>query len=211
MPPADPSAPADATSPAASTPSPEAVERVREMAVAKYGFVPNQIKVLSAHSPAAARTYIATMNLAEQGLLKPHEREAVILAVSRYNDGHYCARTHAFLGLRAGLSDEAVQAIHRGGLPADERLRHLVQATRLLLDKRGMLDDEELGRLTDQGLRRTDLYEINMLIGLKIFSNYVNHVAQTEVDEVVTEDPEIRSMWSVLGTMDPDEMAPADG
>jgi len=176
-------------------------ERVREMAREKYGFIPNQIKVLNPYSPAAAETYIATMNQIEHGELGPDEREAVILTISRYNDCHYCARTHAFLGKNAGLPKQAIEAIHRGGLPDDDRLRALVQATRLLLDKRGWLDPEEIEDLQSKSIGRMELYEINVLIGLKIFSNYVNHVAQTPVDEVVTEDADIQEMWPVLGQM----------
>jgi len=176
-------------------------ERVREMAREKYPFIPNQIRVLNKHSPAAAETYIATMNAIEDGQLEPHEREAVILAISRYNDCHYCARTHAFLGSEAGLSKEAIEAIHRGGLPEEPRLRALVQATRLLLDKRGWLDREEVDELTHRSIGRTELYEINVLIGLKIFSNYVNHVARTEVDEPIQQAPNIQEMWPVIGDM----------
>jgi AhpD family alkylhydroperoxidase len=192
-----------APSPTDTTAPNPAVEEVRDLAKDFYGgFVPNQIKVLNEHSPAAARMYIATMDLVEQGELSDREREVVILAISRYNDCHYCTRTHAFLGREAGLSQETIEAVHRGGLPADVRLRALVQATRRLLDKRGWLDEEDLESLETEGIRRTELYEINTLIGLKIFSNYVNHIAQTEVDDVVTEHPDIQEMWPVLGTMD---------
>lgn len=171
------------------------------MAREKYPFIPNQIRVLNEHSPAAAETYIATMNAIEDGELAPHEREAVILAISRYNDCHYCARTHAFLGSEAGLSNDAIEAIHRGGLPEEPRLRALVQATRILLDKRGWLDREDIETLDRRSVSRTDLYEINVLIGLKIFSNYVNHVARTEVDEPITQAPNIQEMWPVVGKM----------
>ncbi len=183
--------------------STDAVEDVRDMAKDFYGgFVPNQIKVLNEHSPAAARMYITTMDLVEQGELDDHEREAVILTVSRYNDCHYCTRTHAFLGREAGLSQDAIEAIHRGGLPDDSRLRALVQATRRLLDKHGWLDEDDLSSMQWGGVDKTELYEINTLIGLKIFSNYVNHIAQTEVDDLVTDHPEIQEMWPVLGKMD---------
>jgi len=193
--------------PAASSASPtdaaSAAEQVRTLARDFYGgFVPNQIKVLNEHSPAAARMYIATMDLVEQGELSDREREVVILAISRYNDCHYCTRTHAFLGREAGLSQETIEAVHRGGLPADARLRALVQATRRLLDKRGWLDAEDLEGLEAGGIGRTELYEINTLIGLKTFSNYVNHIAQTEVDDLVRENPDIQDMWPVLGKMD---------
>ncbi|WP_022835963.1 carboxymuconolactone decarboxylase family protein [Salisaeta longa] len=177
-------------------------EAVREYAREKYGgFVPNQIKVLNAYSPSAARTYTATMDLMNHGRLAGPEREAVILTISRYNDCHYCARTHAKLGRDAGLSKAAIEAIHRGGLPEEPRLRTIVRATRLILDKRGWLSDEEMQQLDDEGIGRMELFEINALIGLKIFSNYVNHIAQTEVDDIVMQDPEIQEMWPVLKDM----------
>jgi hypothetical protein len=38
-----------------SDPTSISQDRVRDLAVEKYGFVPEQIKVLNAHSPAAAK------------------------------------------------------------------------------------------------------------------------------------------------------------
>jgi uncharacterized peroxidase-related enzyme len=177
-------------------------ELVREYAIGKYGFVPNQIKVLNKHSPAAAQAYMTVMDATETSVLTAAEREVVILAVSRYNDCHYCTRTHAFLGLAAGLDEETVTAIHKGGLPENERYRVLVHAARLILDKQGWLDEEERAKLEEQGLGKAELYEINALIGAKIFSNYVNHIAQTDIDSVVTDDEDIKSIWPVLGKMD---------
>lgn len=183
--------------------SADAAEQVRDMAKAFYGgFVPNQITVLNEHSPAAARAYITMSELAEQGELPDPEREAVILTISRYNDCHYCTRTHAFLGREAGLDQEAIESIHRGGLPSDERLRVLVQATRRLLDKDGWLDEDDLSEFEEAGVGRTELYEINTLIALKTFSNYVNHIADTDLDDVVTDHPDIQEMWPVIGEMD---------
>ena len=48
------------------------------------------------------------------------------------------------MAVSSGLPQEEAETINSGGLPSDDRLRVLVQATRLLLDKRGWLDDEDL-------------------------------------------------------------------
>lgn len=181
----------------------EQQDAVLDLATEKYGFVPNQIKVLNAHSPAAARTYIHVMNRVDQDCeLAQPEKEAVVLAVSRYNDCHYCTRTHAKLGADAGLPKQTIEAIHRGGLPDDPRYRALVRATRLMMDKRGLLNAEDLKSLDQDGISKTDLFEINAIIGAKIFSNYVNHVAQTDVDDLVRQDESIQEMWPVIGKMD---------
>lgn len=169
------------------TPSQEEFDRSVEMAQAYYGLVPNIIKVVNKHNPAVAQIYIAAMELMEDGDLADDEREAVILAISRYNDCHYCARTHAALGYAAGLSKEDIEAINQGKLPASERLQAVVKATRLILDKQGWLDADDLEQLEARGLTRMHLYEINALISLKTLSNYINHVAQTKVDEGLDE------------------------
>lgn len=169
------------------TPSQEEFDRSIEMAQAYYGLVPNIIKVVNKHNPAVAQIYIAAMELMEDGDLADDEREAVILAISRYNDCHYCARTHAALGYAAGLSKEDIEAINQGRLPASKRLQAVVKATRLILDKQGWLDAEDLEQLEARGLTRMHLYEINALISLKTLSNYINHVAQTKVDEGLDE------------------------
>jgi uncharacterized peroxidase-related enzyme len=164
-----------------STPS-SASQDVQETAHEAFGFVPNLVKEISEHNPAAAKLYLATTDLLQQGRLTDTEREVVFLAVSRYNDCHYCTSVHGKMAVTSGLSHATVEAINTGGLPDDGRLRALVQATRLLLDKRGWLDDEDLESLEKNGVDRAELFEINAIIGVKTFSNYVNHVAQTEID-----------------------------
>jgi len=162
--------------------APSTTQEVQEAARETMGFLPNLIEELSEHNPAAARLYLATTDLIEDGHLTDSEREVVFLAVSRYNDCHYCTSIHGKKAIAAGLARETVDTINSGGLPSDDRLRVLVQATRLLLDKRGWLDDEDLDGLQAKGVGRAELFEINAIIGIKTFSNYVNHVAQTEVD-----------------------------
>ena len=162
--------------------SSSAAQEVSTSARESFGFLPNLIDELNEHNPAAARLYLATSDLLEDGDLTDREREGVLLTVSRYNDCHYCTEMHGTRAVSAGLSRETVEALNSGGLPSDDRLRVLVQATRLMLDKRGWLDDEDLESLRSKGVEQTELFEINALIGLKTFSNFVNHVAQTEID-----------------------------
>ena len=157
-------------------------QAVQNAAKDALGFVPNLVKELSEHNPAAAQLYLNTTGLIEQGTLSDTEREVVFLTVSRYNDCHYCSSVHGKMAISSGLSRDTVETINSGGLPSNDRLRVLVQATRLMLDKRGWLDDEDLESLDTKGVTRAELFEINAIIGVKTFSNYVNHVAQTEVD-----------------------------
>ncbi|QXD14281.1 carboxymuconolactone decarboxylase family protein [Rhodocaloribacter litoris] len=148
----------------------------------KYGFVPNLYREMAAHSPAVAEVYLQANEAADGISLTPQETQAVILAVSAYNDCHYCTKAHRTVGKMVGLPEDEIDAILGGDLPRDERLRSLVHATRLTLDKRGWLSDEDLEALASRGISRGQVYEIVALIGIKTISNYVNHIAHTEVD-----------------------------
>ena len=69
-----------------------------------------------------------------------------------------------------------------GGLPENDRYRTLVQASRRILGKRGWLSDADQEELSGLGLGRDVLYEIVGLVGVKTISNYVNHIAHTDID-----------------------------
>lgn len=159
-------------------------EQVHEKAQDALGFVPNLVKEITKENPAVGDVYLTGNGLLQEGgVLSPAEQQTVILAISSYNDCHYCTKAHAVAGQQAGLDASTVETINEGGLPDDERLRSLVRATRRILGKRGWLSDEDEAEFSDLDLDRPELYEIIALIGLKTISNYVNHIAETEVDE----------------------------
>ncbi|MFB6249102.1 MAG: carboxymuconolactone decarboxylase family protein [Salinibacter sp.] len=159
-------------------------EQVHDEAEEAFGFVPNLIPEMTAENPAVADAYLKAQGLIEEhGVLSDAEQQAVLLAISRYNDCHYCTDAHAAAGQQAGLDAETVEALNAGGLPDDERLRRLVRATRRILGKRGWLSDADEAEFDDLGLGRPALYEIIGLVGVKTMSNYINHIAGTEVDE----------------------------
>jgi AhpD family alkylhydroperoxidase len=159
-------------------------QQVYEKAEETIGLVPNYITEVTDENPAVADAYLTAYGIVEEGgALSPAEQQAVILAISSYNDCHYCTKAHAAAGQQAGLDAETVETINEGGLPNDGRLKSLVRATRRILGKRGWLSDADESEFDDLGLGRPELYEIVALTGIKTISNYVNHIAGTEVDE----------------------------
>ena len=158
-------------------------QQVHEKAEQALGFVPNLVKEIASENPATADAYLTATGIVEEGgVLSGAEQQAVVLAVSSHNDCHYCTKAHAVAGQQAGLDAETVETINEGGLPSDDRLKSLVLATRRILGKRGWLSDADEAEFADLGLERAELYEIIALTGIKTISNYVNHIAGTEVD-----------------------------
>lgn len=156
-------------------------QEIRDAVAEKWGFVPNLVEQLVV-SPETARLYLEGSEIIAGGLLNEEEQNAVKLAVSAANSCGYCRSAHRALGRRAGTSTDDLQRIDGGDLPSDERLAPLVRATRLVMDKRGWLDEADLKALEAEGVDRRRLYEIISIVALKTVSNYVNHIAHTAVD-----------------------------
>jgi alkylhydroperoxidase family enzyme len=133
-------------------------------------------------SAAAGAVYVAADEVLMEGLLAPTEQQAVLLALAEHHNSRYDAVVHARLALDAGLAPSAVDRLLAGQLPQDDRLRALVEATRLTCDERGWLDADALERLRERGVSRGELYELFALHGIKTFSSFVNHIADPEID-----------------------------
>ena len=147
----------------------------------RYGFRPNLMKEMVA-SPAAARAYVAGQEAMADAALSPAQAQAVQLAVAVHNGCHYCSAAHVFVGGSVGVSEEDLAAIEDGGVPEDPEIAPVVKATRRVLEQRGWLDEDDLAQLAADGIDREKLFEVVAFVALKTLSNYVNHVAGTEVD-----------------------------
>lgn len=156
-------------------------EEIFEVIKQKFGFVPNLFRKLSI-SPAVSMVYLKGYEAMEGASLDNREIQAVNLAVSTENGCEYCKAAHTAVGKMAGISPEDLELIKEGKAPRDEGLNALVTTARIIVRKRGRLTDEELSTIESMGVGRGRVYEIIALIGLKTISNYVNHIAKTEID-----------------------------
>ena len=142
----------------------------------RQGRVPNMLRVLG-HSPAALAGYLQLSGQLAGGVLSAGERERVALAVSQANGCDYCLRAHAWLARREGLS-EAEQARARRG-EADDPLACLARA---LVEGHGRVSEEVLARAREAGLGEAGLVEVVAQVACLTLSNYLNTLAQTEID-----------------------------
>ncbi len=154
----------------------------------KYGFVPNLIQEMSASIPTA-QTYLQGQDALAKGALTPTEQQAVQLTVSSVNECHYCQAAHSSISSMTGISAEDIAAIRGGKTPSNSALTAVVEATRLLMTKRGWLSANEVQHLEAKGITKPKLYETIAYIGLKTITNYINHLAQTPVDVQFAKQP----------------------
>ena len=155
----------------------------------KFGMVPNLARTL-ANSPAALQGYLAFGEALEGGVLGAKLREQIALTVSEANGCGYCVAAHCAIGKSVGLSDSELTDARQSTSP-ESKVDAVLQFARSLVENRGHVTDEDLDRVRRAGYGDGEIAEIVAVVAWKIFSNYFNHVAGTDVDfpavsEVVT-------------------------
>jgi len=146
----------------------------------KLGFAPNIMRTM-ANSPAVLQGYLEFSNTLSKGNLSPKFREQVALAVSEINDCQYCLAAHSAIGRSVGLSEEAIGDSRRGESP-DTKEATALAFTRNVVENRGWVSDEDIAKLRKVAFSQGDIVELMANISLTLFTNYFNHVAETEVD-----------------------------
>lgn len=146
----------------------------------KLGVVPNLIATL-AHSPTALHGYLGFSDAASKGRLSAAQREIVALAVAQANGCAYCLAAHTYIGKGAGLDAKQIAAARQasGGEPQDAALASFAKT---VVNKRGLVDDQDVAALKSAGWDDAVVIEVVALVALNTLTNYINHVADTEVD-----------------------------
>lgn len=147
---------------------------------AKIGMTPNLMRGL-AHSPAALKAYLDFSGALAGGLLDPKLREQIALTVGAANGCEYCVSAHTAIGRKAGLSSDELAAA-RNGSSNDPGSNTALKFARSVVNSRGNVDNGEIDELKAAGYTDGEIVEIVANVGLNIFTNYFNHVAQTEID-----------------------------
>lgn len=146
----------------------------------KLGIVPNLMRTL-AHSPAALDAYLQFSGALAKGVLDVKSREAIALAVSQANKCEYCVSAHTFIGSKSGIKDSEILE-NRKGLAADPKTNAILKFSILVVKSRGVVNDDEVDALRTAGVSDAEIAEVIANISLNLYTNYFNHVAQTEVD-----------------------------
>ncbi|WP_166831847.1 carboxymuconolactone decarboxylase family protein [Thalassoroseus pseudoceratinae] len=143
------------------------------------GMVPNMFKTL-AQSSAALAGYL-NFNQALSGALTPAQREQIALAVAGVNGCDYCASAHTLLGSNAGISGEELTA-NLVGQSSDNKTQAGLTFAIAVVERHGRVTDDDLELIKAAGFTDAQIVEIVAVVALNIFTNYFNHVADTEID-----------------------------
>ena len=146
----------------------------------KLGMTPNLMRVM-ANSPAVLDAYLKFSGSLGSGDLPAKTREQIALAVGQANSCDYCLSAHSAIGKMVGLTAEQILEGRRGS-SAEPTTDAVLRFARQLVDKRGKVSDADLAAVRSAGWNDGAIAEIVANVALNIFTNYFNHVAETEID-----------------------------
>ena len=173
------SIPAVDQTPAASRPLLDAVNK-------QLGVVPNMMKVLSS-SPTALSGYLNLNGTLAKGSIGAKTGERIALAIAEYNRCGYCLAAHTYLAKNLAKLDDAEIAANRNGTSSDTRAEAAVRFAVNVAQERGHVSDAAVPAVKAAGFSDAEVMEIVLHVALNTLTNYVNEVAQTEIDFPVVE------------------------
>lgn len=162
--------------------APEGAKEALSSAKKAFGFVPNLLGTM-AEAPALLKAYLAVGALFDETSLSSTERQVVMLATSYENGCEYCVSAHTAISAMQKVPEAVVQAI-RGGTPVpDPKLEALRRLTVSVVTTHGWPGEAELAAFHAAGYRSAQVLEVILGVGFKTLSNYVNHIAETPLDD----------------------------
>ena len=160
--------------PAASQPLLEGVKK-------QLGVVPNLFRLVS-NSAAALEGYLGLSGALAKGKLPAQTRERIALAVAEINGCDYCLSAHTYLGKNLAHLDDAEMTANRSGASNDPVADAAVRFAARIVRERGHVSDEDVRAVKMAGYDDAQIIEIVQHVALNTWTNYVNLVAQTEID-----------------------------
>ncbi len=162
--------------------APEASKSILAAAKKTYGFKPNLLGLMANH-PALLNTYWEGDNfLTKNSVLTAKERQVAFLSASYENNCHYCMAAHSGIAQMNQVSQEVIDALRSGADLPDTKLNELSKYVKATTVKRGRVSEKDVQNFLDAGYTQEAILEVITIIGLKVFTNYINYLAKTPVD-----------------------------
>lgn len=146
----------------------------------KLGIVPNLYRV-TANQPVVLKALLGLGETLGGGSFDVRTREAIALAVAGENSCDYCASAHTAISKSLKVDPAEIEArLH--GRSADPKVQAILTFARAVVAEKGRVSDADLAAARAAGLGDAEIVEVVANVVANIFTNYLNHVADTEID-----------------------------
>lgn len=162
--------------------APSEAKPILENSQKTMGMIPNLHAVL-AEAPQTLKAYGTLHELFTNTSLNNDEITVVWQTINVTHECTYCVPAHTAIAKQMGVSDEISQALRDEQPLPDAKLEALRTFTKQVIAKRGYLDQADLEAFFNAGYGQQQVLEVILGLAQKTISNYVNHIAETPLDE----------------------------
>ena len=162
--------------------APEKSIELLKAAKENFGFIPNVLGAM-AGSPATLKSYMDLFGNLNLSNLNAQEKEVLFLTISFENSCHYCMAAHTGGAKQAEVPEHIIQSLREGRELDDPKLNALTNLTRKIVQTSGNPSQSDIEDFTGAGYNCENVFDIITAVSMKTLSNYVNHIAETPLDE----------------------------
>ncbi|MBU2884999.1 carboxymuconolactone decarboxylase family protein [Gilvimarinus agarilyticus] len=161
--------------------APEASKSLLEASQQSFGMIPN-LHAVMAEAPGLLEGYQTLHRLVLESSFNNDEKTVVWQTVNVEHKCHYCVPAHSGIA-RSMKVDESIDTALRNQQALPEKLEALRSFTLEVVRSRGNVSDEQVAEFLKAGFTQRNVLEVVLVVSQKVMSNYVNHLANTPIDE----------------------------
>jgi alkylhydroperoxidase family enzyme len=162
--------------------APEASKSALRDVQVRFGMIPNLAGAM-ALSPVLIRSFVPIFDQVHGGSFSEQQVQTVLLTDAVTNASGWAVALHTALGLKAGLNPADVETIRAGRLPSDKKLGALSALARTMIEKRGKLDEQDIGRFLAAGFSKELLLEVITTVAASTITNYTGSVTNPPLED----------------------------
>ena len=162
--------------------APEKSKPLLEASQQAMGMIPG-LHAVMAESPSVLNAYQTLHRLAQETSFDKDELNVVWLTINVENDCHYCVPAHTGIARMMDVSDAIIAALRDEQPLPGEKLEALRTFTLAVMNKQGNVSKQDLDAFYNAGYEHRQVLEVILVLSQKVMSNYINHIAETPVDE----------------------------
>lgn len=164
--------------------APEGSKPLLENSQKAFGRLPGLHKVMS-ESPQVLEGYQVLHRLFTETDFDADEMTVVWQTINVEHACHYCVPAHTGIAMRMKVADEITTALRDETPLPSPKLEALRTFTLQMLRSRGTVTEAQIETFFAAGYGHRAVLDIILGLSQKVMSNYINHVAETPLDEPV--------------------------
>lgn len=162
--------------------APEGAKPFLENSQKSMGMIPGLHGVM-AESPQVLEAYQKLHQLVLDSSFDNDEKTVVWQTINVENACHYCVPAHTGIAKMMEVSDDITDALRNEAPLPSEKLEALRTFTLAVMKKQGNVSQEDVAAFFEAGYNNRQVLEVILVLSQKVMSNYINHIAETPIDE----------------------------